>query len=179
MRWRTSVALLGVLLWATSASAAGLLDGLKDEDFEEQPLWQENAVQLPPAPQDTHLYSFYVSPTTTHRFFVDIQNLSVGNDGVVRYTLVILSPSGAKNVSFEGMRCEARARRIYASGRADGSWSPSKNERWLPVREAVANRQHAALFTDFFCPGGVMNYRLEEIQKTFKKEGRPLSEAPS
>jgi hypothetical protein len=155
---------------ACSACAAPFAD-----EFEEKP-WEENEVRLPPYPLDTQLYSFYVSPTTPNRFFVDLQALSVGSDDVVRYVLVVISPSGVRNVSFEGMRCEAGTWRIYASGRADGSWSKARSEHWRPVREAEANRHHAALFSEFFCPGGSINYRVEDIQKALKKEGQPLSE---
>jgi hypothetical protein len=157
------------------------------EDFVERP-WQENEVALPPFPEDDALYGFYVSPTTTNRFFVDLQTLSIGSDGVLRYTLVVLSASGVRNVTFEGMRCKTREWRIYASGRSDGSWSckrgfaacavgerlPSREERWLPIRETGSNRQHAALFLEFFCPGGVIG-NAEEIRNAFKKEGKPFA----
>jgi hypothetical protein len=163
------VTLLAGLLLMVQAQAAPFAD-----EFEEK-TWQENEIRLPPYPQDAQLYSFYVSPTTINRFFVDIQTLSVGSDGVVRYALVVISPSNARNVSYEGMRCQTREWRIYATGRPDGSWSKTRSDRWMPVREAVANRHHAALFQEFFCPGGTMNYRVEDIQKALKKEGRPLS----
>jgi hypothetical protein len=146
------------------------------EEFETKP-WQEAEIQLPPYPEAAGLYSFYVSPTTEHRFFVDLQTLSVGQDEVVRYTLMVISPSGAKNVSFEGMHCREKTYRIYALGRADGTWSKTRHERWLPVPAAVSNRHHAALYAEFFCPGGSINYRLEDIQKAIKKEGRPFSES--
>lgn len=148
-----------------------------DEEYDAKP-WDEIAVQLPPFPKDQDLYSFYVSATATSRFFLDSQNLMIGSDGVVRYTLVVISPSGVRNVSFEGMRCETRERRIYASGHADGSWSKARGNRWVRIQEATTNRQHAALFTDFLCPGGVIVYRVDEIQRPLLKDGQPLSGKP-
>jgi hypothetical protein len=162
--------LAGALFLAPSLFAAPFAD-----EFEEKP-WQESEVLLPPYPQDAQLYSFYVSPTTRNRFFVDIQTLAVGKDDVARYVLVVISPSGVRNVSFEGMRCETKERRIYASGRSDGGWSKTRSDQWQPVREAVSNRHHAALYSEFFCPGGAINYRVEDIQKAIRKEGKPLSE---
>ena len=58
--------------------------------------------------------------------FVDEASVHYGSDDVIRYTMVIVSPSGARNVTFEGMRCETGERRLYAFGRADGSWSRAK-----------------------------------------------------
>ncbi|MDR2678814.1 MAG: CNP1-like family protein, partial [Zoogloeaceae bacterium] len=96
--WR--VLLAGVALCSFSTQA-GFLGGLGDEeDYDtEKPEWKENEVALPPYPQDGDLISLYVSATAQNRFFVDLANLSVGSDGVVRYTLVVISPSGVRNVS--------------------------------------------------------------------------------
>ncbi|MDR2165720.1 MAG: CNP1-like family protein [Zoogloeaceae bacterium] len=152
---------------------AGFLDSLTEDDtFEEKPEWKENEVELPPYPKDEDLARFYVSATARNRFFVDLAHLSVGSDGVVRYTLVIVSPAGVRNVTREGMRCQTAERRIYASGRLDGVWSKTRGERWFPVREATANRHHAALYSEFFCPGGVLNYYVEDIRKALEKEGK-------
>jgi hypothetical protein len=72
----------------------------------------------------------------------------------VRYVLLVLTPQGARNVTYEGMRCETRERRIYASGRQDGSWSKARNNEWVRIQDVYANRQHAALFLEYFCPIG-------------------------
>lgn len=126
-----------------------------EEDAEKQN-WQEIEFQLPAPPRSENLIPFYVSATTPNRFFIDGASLSVGSDGVVRYTMVVESPSGARSVTFEGMRCDAKERRIYASGHADGSWAKSRRNDWVRIQDATANRQHAALFVDYFCPGGVI-----------------------
>lgn len=126
-----------------------------EEDYEAKN-WQEIAVQLPLAPKSENLIPFYVSAATDNRFFVDPLAVAVGSDGVVRYTLVVLSSGGASNVSFEGIRCTAREKRVYAFGRSDGTWSKSRSNQWDTVRQLDVNRHHAALFLDYFCPGGVI-----------------------
>lgn len=167
--------LLGCLLLAMGS--AGAQNSKQEDDWEdpfiEKP-WEEAQVELPPFPKDVDFYDFYVSPTASSRFFVDRETVQVGADGVVRYVLLVLSPSGVRNLSFEGMRCQTRERRIYATGRTDGSWSKSRDERWVPVREAVTNRHHAALFTDYFCLDGVLNHDHEDIRRRLKREGRAL-----
>ena len=141
-----------------------------EEDYDNKK-WQEMEVQLPAAPKQENLLPFEVSAASANRFFIDGSTLSVGSDGVVRYVLVVLSPQGARNVSFEGMRCEAREYRIYASGRLDGSWSKARKNEWVRIQEAYANRQHAALFLDYFCPVGVIVHDAAEARSSLVRGG--------
>ncbi len=145
-----------------------------DEDVVES-RWKESQIQLPAWPQPENLLTVYVSAATENEFFVDGSTLSVTADGVVRYVLVIRSPGGATNISFEGMRCETRERRIYASGRSDGSWSKSRGEEWKRIRDTGANRYHAALFADYFCPEGVIVRNVEEAQNALRLGRHPES----
>ncbi len=147
-------------------------------DEEEEKPWEELPLQLPPFPVDANFLSFYVSPTATNRFYLDTASLSVGSDGVVRYVLLALSDSGVRNITYEGMRCQTRERRIYATGRSDGSWAEVRAGKWVRIREQVTNRQHAALFTDLLCPDGVIAHRVSDILRSLKKEGRPLVRTP-
>lgn len=125
-----------------------------EEDFEDlDKPWKEVAVQLPAAPLAESLLPFYVSATATQTFAIDAKSLTLGADGVIRYTLVTSSASGAKNVSYEGIRCSSFEKKLYAFGRPDGSWSRSRSDKWEPIRSNAANRQHAALAKDYFCQG--------------------------
>ncbi|MFP3740302.1 CNP1-like family protein, partial [Burkholderia sp. SIMBA_019] len=83
--------------------------------------WQENKVEsLPALPQaGTQLLPFDVSNNTQLKFAVDPASLSVGSDGVVRYAIVITSPGGARNINYEGIRCDTYEWRLYASLNAD------------------------------------------------------------
>lgn len=163
-----------LLLFALSASLIGLARGEEDFDDEyEKKTWQEIEVQLPPVTKQENWLPFYVSAATTNRFFIDGASLSVGSDGVVRYVLIVLSPEGARNVTYEGMRCETRERRIYAAGRADGSWSKARKNEWVRIQDAYANRQHAALFLEYFCPVGTIVNNAAEARKALKQGMRP------
>src|SRR4051812_48213652 len=60
-----------------------------EEDFDnENKPWQEIAIQLPAAPMAENLLPFYVSATATQSFAIDAKSLTVGADGVIRYTLL-------------------------------------------------------------------------------------------
>lgn len=123
-----------------------------EEDFaDESKTWQEIAVQLPAAPQTGNLLPFYVSATATQTFAIDAKSLTVGADGVIRYTLVAASPAGAKSISYEGIRCRSFEKKIYAIGQTDDSWSRSRRDQWERIAQNAANRQHSTLAKDYFC----------------------------
>ena len=137
--------LVALMSFSMSAFAGLLVDA--------DPDWKEGAAEMPAAPQDAGLRSFDIGSTSPNAFFVDEQSVSVGEDGVVRYTLVVRTPGGAENVTFEGIRCATGERRIYASGRKDGTWVPMKNSEWQPISVNNYNRPRAALAYDYFCDG--------------------------
>lgn len=119
--------------------------------------WEEVAVQLPPLARDSDLLEFFTpSGWQQHQLFVDARSLRVDSDGVVRYTAVIRAAGGARNVSYEGIRCKTAERRIYAHGRASGQWTEAKVSRWEKIRFGVPGEYQAALFLDYFCVDGMV-----------------------
>jgi len=144
-----------------------------DDDGDVKP-WIEREVIFPSFPKATNLLPFFVSAATDNRFFVDADSVSVGADGVVRYTLVVETTGGVRNISFEGIRCVTKEYFRYAFGRSDATWSRAKASRWERVQEASGNRHHAALFQDYFCPGGVIVNTVADAIAALKR-GDPLS----
>src|SRR5438477_3451709 len=115
---RKLVAALALLFSAAAHvhAASGPGPGF-DEDFDDEVKpWKELAVQLPQQPKPENLVAFYVGPTATMKFAIDLNSLSAGSDGVVRYTLVSTSDGGAQNVSYEGIRCQTAEKKLYAFG---------------------------------------------------------------
>lgn len=125
---------------------------LWDTDFdEERKPWKEIEAKIPSYPAPASLLAFDAGGVSPHRFFIDARSLSIGDDGVVRYTLVIKTAGGATNVTFEGIRCDTRHLKIYALGRADGGWARARNPEWRRIEYYDVNRHHAALYSDFLC----------------------------
>lgn len=145
-----------------------------EEDYDAKK-WEEVEHQLPPPPKAESLAEIYVSAATEHRFFVDIDSVSLGKDGVARYTLVVKTSGGATNVSFEGMRCETRERRPYAFGRSDGRWSKARSNAWVYIREELANRHYATLYKEVFCPDKIIALRLSDVHRALRhqQDGAP------
>lgn len=142
-----------------------------EDDFPRQ--WQELEVQFPKPPVRENLLPLYVSAATDNKFYIDGSTLSVGTDQVIRYVMVVETPGGVRNVTFEGMRCEWKSRRIYGSGRPDGSWSKARNSEWVRILDAYANRQHAALFLEYFCPFGNSVRTAAEARNALVRGGHP------
>lgn len=162
---------LPVLLMCLPALAqAAWLDF--EREFEADKPWVEMAAQLPPYPLAENLLPFTVSSVTRNRHFVDAASISVGEDKVVRYTVVIEAAGGAKNVSFEGMRCETAERRLYAYGQSDGTWSRARNAGWEPIKLRSLLSYHKALFEDVLCPGGINVQKPAEALRNLKQGAR-------
>ena len=146
-----------------------------EEDFDDSgKTWQEIAIQLPAAPSPESLLPFYVSPTATQNFAVDEKSLSIGKDGVIRYTMVSTSPAGAKNLSYEGLRCETFEKKSYAFARADGTWARSRQDQWERIVRNAANRQHGVLALDFFCESKSISGNREAILERLRAK-RPIN----
>jgi hypothetical protein len=142
LRW------LCIALWLLASCEAVAID------LDDEPKWAESPVVLPSPPKDSDLLRFDVSRASRNVFYVDAASLSVGDDGVVRFTLVIESPSGVKNISYEGMRCSSAERRVYAFGEVGGGWSLARQQAWQVIRGNSLNRHYAALYSEYFCIPG-------------------------
>lgn len=140
--------LLGLV---ASVSWAGIFD--KDQDPDEKP-WVEAGSELPAFPAEDGLIPFKVGIRTDMKFLVDGRTISVGSDGVIRYSLVVISAQGVRNISYEGMRCETAERRSYAFGRSDGTWSKARGDRWVRIH-GDSNNHYVELFMNYFCAIGV------------------------
>ncbi|KAB2318782.1 hypothetical protein F8A86_10465 [Betaproteobacteria bacterium SCN1] len=143
-----------------------------DREFEAEKPWVEMAAQLPAYPRAENLVPFDVSSATRNRFFVDTASISVGEDKVVRYTVVVEAAGGATNVSFEGMRCETAERRLYAYGHPDGTWSKARNSGWETIRLRSLLSYRKALYEDHFCPDGINVRSADDAVRSLKKGTR-------
>jgi hypothetical protein len=110
------------------------------------------------------------SADTDFRYYVDPGSVSVGADRIVRYVLLVRSPSGAENVSFEGIRCPDEYR-VYAVGRADGSWGGRATE-WRPIPRNSRAGQNA-LSRSYFCPARQAIVDADEGRNALRAGGHP------
>jgi hypothetical protein len=144
-------------LLASAAIYAGIEDMDPEDDYSSHrdapgPEWKEQAVVIPSYPRaedlievDLSLYEF------PYALFIDSKSLSVGKDGVVRYTVVLRSANGVENVSYEGIRCRHSKVQRYAYG-SGGEFRPVRNREWRFIRKDGQDRFRTELVNDYFCP---------------------------
>lgn len=124
---------------------------------------------LPPYPKADTLVAFDAGAATSHRFYVDEKSISLGEDGVVRYTLVIKTSGGATNVMFEGMRCETREKKTYALGHSDGTWARARDPDWRFIERRLYERHYNTLYDDIFCRGKNPAASVKEMTQALRQ----------
>lgn len=174
-RW----ALLILLSVLGAAQAAPNTQYYQRETEDEKPDWQEVPVVYPAAPIDKNQLEIYLGATVLNRFWVDSASINVGTDGMVRYTLTVLSSGGVRGSSYEGIRCETRELRRYAVLKDDGTWAKSRNESWMRITESPVHRQHAVLYLQHFCPNGAIVNDAAQAIRNLKRGGSSPLDSPT
>jgi hypothetical protein len=71
---------------------------------------------------------------------------------VVRFTVVVASPSGARNVIYEGIRCDTYEWRQYAGLNSDhDGWDTTVANNFTRIENGALNAYQAALYQDYLC----------------------------
>ena len=118
---------------------------------EETKSWKEIQAQIPSYPQAQNLVLVEGGRPGTHNFYIDTASVTLGEDGVMRYTALLKAAGGATNVTFEGIRCETREHKLYAIGHNDGTWVRARDPKWQRVVRDRTPYQWM-LYREFFCP---------------------------
>jgi hypothetical protein len=168
---KTIVACFSLILIGTLAAAERdiFIHGPKDKNsnYQEGEAWKEQAAaNLPPWPKDADLVEFHTSNHgTPFRHYIDTKSLSVDAQQIVRYTVVVESGSGGRNVAYEGIRCTPNGEhRTYAYG-ASGTFQPVPDSPWRGVQDPAVPPYAPDLEQFFLCV-------------PLKFEPRPVKEMP-
>lgn len=163
-----------VLLALAPAMAQPAAGGLRyaADSRDAQPV-DDQRPELPPFPAEKNLVKVQVDGLASFELFVDLESVSVGTDGVVRYTVVARTEGGASNITYEGLRCRERERMLYAFGRADGTWSLARDPKWVSVSDLLANRIQATLSDAYFCRARLRVRDTAEARHRLRQGGDP------
>lgn len=150
-----------------------------ESDFDDgSKQWKEIEVQLPPFPKAENAMQFEVGMPRENRFYLDTASISIGADGVVRYAVMAVSDAGARNIAFEGIRCEMRQFRVYAFGRPDRTWSRARNSEWRRIEYSSLNNYRGVLWQELLCDNknpvpdlGQVKQRLYTEQRSIVNRG--------
>lgn len=138
------------------------------DSFDHKKNWTELQTQLPAYPEADNLLEFNANPASTHRNFVDANSITIGKDGVIRYTLIVQSAQGAENATYEGIRCETREKKRYALGRNDKSWVQPRISEWQRLENISQDYPQRELAKYYFCPRGLIVGTPEEAIRALK-----------
>lgn len=166
--------LSAALLLALTGPALADPEAFNDVEEKPEAAWKEDDFAFPPMPREENLIEYYVSATATAHYYVDWTSILAGtSDKVVRYVSVIKTAGGARNVSFEGVRCDTSEMRLYATANAEGVWSKARHSEWRRVNKA-RNPQQYALNYIYFCPDFMPIKTREEGRDALQNGGHPL-----
>lgn len=135
--------------------------------FAERERQPERDLELPPAPVDANLRQITLRNLSDNKVEIDAKALTVTPDAIVRYTLVVTSPQGARNVSYEGIRCDPAEWKTFAFGRTDGTWAMPSQAEWQAVEERGYNAIRFTLAKDYFC--GLNGAPLKDAKAIFAR----------
>ncbi len=111
----------------------------------DSPEWVEAATPAPPQFSVNSVLPLDMPPYVSVKVGVDPQTIAVGEDGVVRYVVVMRNTSGNTSASYEGIRCSSDEVKTYARWSASGQWNLLAHPEWKAVSDNMPSH-HAQVF---------------------------------
>lgn len=157
------------LAWCALACWAGM--GLAQAQWLGESNWQEGEVPEPPAFSLEGLVRFEVHPNSPMVYEIDPRTIVISpSDRVVRYVVVVRSPSGGRNVFYEGIRCPTAEVKTYA--RHNGSaWVALSEPLWSPMASRPS-RHTAQLARQGACEGAGTPLKAEDVVRALQQNLR-------
>lgn len=136
--------------------------------------WMEGAVSLPAWPKDVNLIEIRLDRADAlFTYSIDRASLATGRDGVVRYTIVAEASGGARNVTFEGIRCTPNgAYRIYAFGHSGTFKLATGGDDWQPIGVSASDTARKELWRHYLCVPRLFKPRPKRDQLRMLRTGR-------
>lgn len=143
----------------TLAATASAGDNGKHQNtnyaLDDLPAWEEGAYALPAYPAEAEWVGFFVHHSLQNQYFIDAKSIIVPDGQLVRYVVKVVSPSGAVNLSVEGLQCRQKQVRNYAFGDTiNRRWIESMKPVWRNIEydDLMHRRLHENLCQDNWAP---------------------------
>jgi len=150
--WRpTPAVVLLSIISSLLGACSGTIPPPAPEPPDAQQAWKEDPLRLPAFPQNADLLPMAVSRAVPEKILIDSKSISVGNDEVVRYTVVVESSSGVRNVFYEGIRCDTREYKRYAYGTTEKTFAPMANSSWQKIYVSGLSAFRYEAYNRYFC----------------------------
>lgn len=130
--------LLGIVLAAAAlgAPASEYMDSKPrppaEGEFEEP--WREDDIRFPAFPRAENVVPLDAQRVGSgYSYFLDAASLSLGDDDVMRFTVILQSPEGASSIFYEGIRCATDEIKSYGYATRDRMFRAVADTRWVGV----------------------------------------------
>ena len=144
-------------------------DGPRVYKYETPEVWRESVIDLPPLSPKSSFSQYQTRSQTGFNFYVDVSSIKFTADGVVRMSLLAISPKGSENITYEGFRCETREYKLYAlSWTFDANWMPAKGTKWRVISSTSPNSYRGDLLEYYIC-NGAMTLEESRLNALLKK----------
>lgn len=131
------------------------------------PDWKESEAPAPPALRLERLVPLEV-PSSSLRFGVDPNSVTLASDGVVRYVVVATGSGGAVNAFYEGLRCNTGEVKVYARHNPDSGWVPVRDAQWQPLHNVPHSRHSLHIARNGACVGHGPNGNAAQIVRDLR-----------
>lgn len=112
---------------------------------------QEDKPVLPEGYNDEDLQEFSLGQNEQRfRYFIERGSLHSEPNGITRFLLVIRSPQGADNISYEGLHCGEHLYKVYAYG-VKQSLKPIPKPVWKDISRQTRDNYHNTLYNNLLC----------------------------
>ena len=104
------------------------------------------------------------------RVFLDTAAISQTEDGAVYYTMLILSASGASNIFYEAIQCDARKWRSFAYGTHQGVFRPVADNSWRTLRAGGTTDYRRTLARVYVCANDRVVDRADYLLRILRNQ---------
>ena len=129
--------------------------------------WSESdQIALPEAPQKGDLVRLDSELTDgRYEYFIDRASVSMGSDQVLRYTVVLQSDTGARNVFYEGIRCATSEFKTYAYATQSGEFKLMTSASWRKLSTTNPYDYRRLLAQRYICDRDGWPLDEKQVQK--------------
>lgn len=125
--------------------------GAHAQNRTDEPEWKETEVPAPPKFDPKRRIAIDMPRYVSMEFGFDPATLSITSDGVVRYVMLAVNPSGTVTAFYEGIRCATGEVKSYARANAEGVWTLVKEPQWRRLNDGQPSKHALALAMQGAC----------------------------
>lgn len=142
-------------------------DGTIDYDFKAKKSVEQDIV-FPPLPVSKNLVRLQF-PNATRKYYIDLKSVTVGKkDRIARYTVVVESLSGVRNLFYEAIRCSEKDYKTYAYSIGKQAFRKMNTVVWRPITETGIKQYRQILFDHFVCHDSAVRNKAKDIVQVLK-----------